>query len=141
MPTIFCGFSDTISSGKESADRGFTLDVALAIPSPKVSAVRVDSYGFGTVTYKRTTTIDAPAVNDVKRRRQLLIGVVLQSCQLFQNRKFQDLFVFRFSPEGSAPILTRIGWSLKTLVCTRLKTQFNTCILSCFGFGRLISCN
>jgi hypothetical protein len=45
------------SWANESANRGFSLDVASAALSPEVSAVRVDSNGFKTATYKKKATI------------------------------------------------------------------------------------
>jgi hypothetical protein len=69
------GSLHTAPPANTSADQGFTLDIASAVPSPKVSAVQVDFDELQTVTYKKKTTICDPAVNTVKHHPQPLIVV------------------------------------------------------------------
>jgi hypothetical protein len=108
-------------------NRGFTLDTESAAPSPQVSTVQVDSDGFKTVTYKKKTATGASAVNTVKPligvRNSFLLPIISKET------RSKALFVLRFSPEVSSGDLEnslKEKLSLKKLVCTRLKTKFNT---------------
>jgi hypothetical protein len=131
------GPAHTVSPSKEFADRGITLDAASAVPSSKLSTAEEDSDGFKTVTYRKKTTMGAPAVVTVKHRHMLL-NTVRNSASLpsvSKKERFKALFVSRFSPEVTAddvekPLKEQL--SLQMLVFTRLKAKFKT-YASCFG--------
>jgi hypothetical protein len=97
-------------------------------PMNKVSGE--DSEGFTTVSYKKKPTSGIPSVNTVRHRRQPLIGV-RNSASLpivSKRERSKALFVSRFSPEVTVADVEKSlkeQLSLKSLVCTRLKTKFN----------------
>jgi hypothetical protein len=96
------GSLPTAPSAKKSTDLGFTLDVVSAVPSPKVSTVQIDSYKFGTFTYKKITIGDS-AVNTVNCHPQFLF-VVHNSPFLpviLKREQPKALFVNRFNLEVS----------------------------------------
>jgi hypothetical protein len=140
------GSTHIASPSKESADRESTLDAASAVPSPKVSTVKLDSDGFKTVSLKRErererereeeeeekkTAPGASTVNTVKHCRQPLIGICNSPLLpiISKQARSKTLFVSRFCPGVSADDTEKSleeQLSLKKLVCTRLKTKFNT---------------
>jgi hypothetical protein len=111
-------------------------DVAAAGISPPKPTTLPDADGFKTVTYrKKTTTNTHPAeiaaVNRVKPRRQPLIGVgsSVSLPVITKPQRSKALFVSRFSPEVTSDDVSKTlkeQLSLERLVCTKLKTKFNT---------------
>ncbi|PNF42410.1 hypothetical protein B7P43_G18382 [Cryptotermes secundus] len=99
-----------------------------------------DAEGFKTVTYKMKTQAkpsqapppaDIAAVSTVRHCRQLLIGVHNSPSLpvIAKKERKKTLFVSRFSPEVTADDVHKSlkeQLSLKKLVCTRLRTKFNT---------------
>jgi hypothetical protein len=108
-------------------------DVAAAGLPP--SAIQ-DPDGFKTVTSRKKTAINNPAaesaaVKKVKPRRQPLIGVSssLSLSVISKPERSKALFVSRFSPEVTADDVHKSlkeQLNLKRLVCTKLKTKFNS---------------
>jgi hypothetical protein len=104
-------------------------DVASAGLSPQVASP-ADSDGFVTVSRKRKTIV-APAVKNIKSRRQPLIGVRNSTSlpSVSKKERSKASFVSRFSPEVIADDVEKSlkeQLSLKKLVCTRLKIKFST---------------
>jgi hypothetical protein len=89
------------------------------------------SDGFTTVTYKKKPAPESVPVNTIKHRRQPLIGVRNSANLPSASKKERSKeFFSRFSPEVSACDIgnsLKQQLSLKRLVCTRLKTKFNSC--------------
>ncbi|XP_033610480.1 uncharacterized protein LOC111872200 [Cryptotermes secundus] len=95
-----------------------------------------DAEGFKTVKYKRKTQAKLPpadivAVSTVRHRRQPLIGVHKSPSLpvIAKKERTKALFVSRFSPKVTADDVHKSlkeQLSLKKLVCTRLRTKFNT---------------
>jgi hypothetical protein len=114
----------------ETADRVNTLQAASAVISTKV-LMEEDSEGFKRVVYKKTRVPGGTVVILAKRRRQPLIGMRNSvSLPIISKReRYKALFVSRFSPEVTVDDVEKFlkeQLSLKKLVCTRLKTKFNT---------------
>jgi hypothetical protein len=96
---------------------------------PSISGAISD--GFTTVTYKKKPAPATIPVNAIKLRRQPLTGVRNSANLQIVSRKERSkaLFVSSFSPEVSASDIEnslKQQISLKMLVCTRLKTKFNS---------------
>jgi hypothetical protein len=111
-------------------------DVPVAGISPSGPTALFDADGFKTVSYRKKTVINTPpakisAVNKVKPRRQPLIGVSssLSLTAISKTERSKALFVSRFSPEVTADDVHKSlkeQLSFKNLVCTKLKTKFNS---------------
>jgi hypothetical protein len=93
--------------------------------------VQEDSDGFTTVTYEKKPN-QANPVNTVKKRYQHPIGV--QNCVshpvISEKEKSRAHFVSCFSPKVMTVDVEKSlieQLSLKTLVCTRCKSSFNSC--------------
>jgi hypothetical protein len=100
------------------------MDVASAEIPPSERTALPDPDGLNTVT-NRKKTAEIVAVNQVKRGTQPLISVSssLSLPVISKPERSKALFVSRFSPEVSADDLHK---SLKKLVCTKLRTKFNS---------------
>jgi hypothetical protein len=94
---------------------------------------KVDSDGFTTVSHKKKPILATPIATTVKnkQRRQPLIGV--RNCVslpvVSKKERSKALFVSRFNPDVTTVDIEeslKEQLSLKRLVCTRLKTKFNT---------------
>jgi hypothetical protein len=122
-----------------SIPAGMTLsyrDVAAAGISPSGPTALPDVDGFKIVSYRKKTVINMPpakisAVNKVKPRRQPLIGVSnsLSLPVISKPGRSKALFLSRFRPEVTADDVHKSlkkQLSLKKLVCTKLKTKFNS---------------
>jgi hypothetical protein len=110
-------------------------DIAANGISPSGPAVVPDTEGFKTVTYKKKSNSSSPAeitaVNKVKPRRQPLIGAGSSQALpvIAKPERSKALFVSRFSPQVTAEDIRKSlkeQLSLKFLVCTRLRTKFDT---------------
>jgi hypothetical protein len=106
--------------------------VSAGLKSVEPSA-KLDSDGFTMVSHKKKPFLAAPVATTVKnkQRRQPLIGV--RNCVslpvVSKRERSRALFVSRFSPEVTTVDIEeslKEQLSLKRLVCTRLKTKFNT---------------
>jgi hypothetical protein len=112
-------------------------DVSAAGISSSGPTALPDAGGMKTVTYRKKTATNTPpaemsAVNKDKPRRQPLIGVSssLSLPVISIHERSKALFVSRFSPEVTADDVhnsLKEQLSLKKLVCTKLKTKFNSC--------------
>jgi hypothetical protein len=122
-----------------SIPAGMTLsyrEVAAAGVSPSGPTALPDAGGFKTVSNRKKTVINTPpaeiyAVNEVKPRRQPLIGVIssLSLPVISKAERFKALFVSRFSLDVTADDVHKSlkeQLSLKKLVYTKLKTKFNS---------------
>jgi hypothetical protein len=111
-------------------------DIAAAGIPPSEHTALPDPDGFKIVTYRKKTPINTPpadiaAVNKVKPHRQPLIDVSssLSLPVISKPERSKALFVSRFSPKVTADDVHRSlkeQLSLKRLVCTKLKTEFNS---------------
>ncbi|PNF15465.1 hypothetical protein B7P43_G17548 [Cryptotermes secundus] len=110
-------------------------DVAAVGVSPPGPTALPDPDAFKTVWYTNRTTTSTPAasavVNKVKLHREPLIGISSsQSLPVVKKaERSKALSVSRFSPEVTADDVHKSlkeQLSLKQLVCTRLKTKFNS---------------
>jgi hypothetical protein len=111
-------------------------DVAAAEISRSWPTALPDADGFKTVSYRKKTATNIPpaeisAINKIKPRRQPLIGVSssLSLPVISKPEMSKALSVSRFSPEVTADDVHKSlkeQLSLKKLVCTKLKTKFNS---------------
>ena len=97
---------------------------------PSKPDVPTDSEGFVPVVRKKKP-IAVSVNNTIKPRRQPLIGVRNSASlpTVVKKERTKALFVSRFCPEVSAADVEKSlkeQLSLKKLICTRLKTKFNT---------------
>jgi hypothetical protein len=111
-------------------------DVAAAgiLPSGSVPLPHRD--GFKTVTYRKkaatnTPPAELPVARKFKHRRQPCIGASssLSLPVIRKPERTKALFVSRFSPEVTADDVSKTlkeQLSLKRLVCTKLKTKFDS---------------
>jgi hypothetical protein len=106
-------------------------DVAAAGVSPSGPTALPDADRFKTVSYSKKTPVEISAVNKVKPRRQPLNAVSrsLSLPVISKPERSKALFVSRFSPEVTADDVHKSlkeQLSLKMLVCTKLRTKFNS---------------
>jgi hypothetical protein len=106
--------------------------VSAGLKSAELSE-KVDSDGFTMVSHKKKPSLAASVATTTKnkQRRQPLIGV--RNCVslpvISKKERSRALFVSRFSPEVTTVEIEeslKEQLSLKRLVCTRLKTKFDT---------------
>jgi hypothetical protein len=109
-------------------------DVATVGISPLGSAPLPDRYGFKTVTYRKkaatnTPPAEIPATRKVIHRKEPCIGVSSSLSPVIRKpERTKALFVSRFSLKVTDDISKALKeqLSLKILVCTKLRTKFNS---------------
>jgi hypothetical protein len=121
-----------LPAGSSLTELSYRDVVAAGIsPSTSGTAVLPAQDGFITVSYKEKKSTSSPHAVRVKHRRQPQIGVgsSLALPVVRKPERTKALFVSRFSPEVTAEDLHKsleVQLCLKKLVCTKLKTKFNT---------------
>jgi hypothetical protein len=132
-------FTEALPAAPIPATMAFTeisyRDVAAAEISPSGCVPLPDSDGFKTVTYRKTATntppTEIPTTWNVRHRREPCIGVSssLSLPVIRTHERTTALFDSRFSPEVTADDISKMlkgQLSLKKLVCTNLRTKFNS---------------
>jgi hypothetical protein len=121
-----------VPTSAKSGIKSYRDVVSAGLQSVELSA-KVDSDGFKTVFHKKKPILATPIATTAKnkQRRQPLIGV--RNCVslpvVSKKERSKALCASRFSPEVTTVDIEeslKEQLSLKRLVCTRLKTKFNT---------------